>query len=70
MNHVCLEAYALKQSFFYKHMKFPGQARVCLAVHNFQPQIMPIICLCYHGVWSTISNQTFYFFILAIFQAN
>jgi len=35
--------------FFYKHMKFRNQARLCFAVFNFEAHIMLSLCLTFHG---------------------
>jgi len=31
--------------FFYKHMKFQIQARLCLAIYDFEARIMLSLCL-------------------------
>jgi len=35
--------------FFYKHMKLRNQARLCLAIYNFEVRIMLCICLTFQG---------------------
>jgi len=35
--------------FFEKHMKFWNQARLCLAIHDFEAQIMLSLCLTFQG---------------------
>jgi len=35
---------------FYKHMKFRDQARICLALCDFELQIMLSICLTYQSM--------------------
>jgi len=34
---------------FYKHMKFRIQARLCLAIYDFEAQIMLSLCLTLQG---------------------
>jgi len=34
---------------FYKHMKFRIQARLCLAIYDFEARIMPSLCLTFQG---------------------
>jgi len=45
---------------FYKHMKFRNKARLCLAISDFEAQIMLSIGLCldYHGKCSTDIHMT------------
>jgi len=35
--------------FFYKHMKFPNQARLCFAIYDFEARIMLSLCLTFQG---------------------
>jgi len=35
--------------FFYKHMKFWDQARLCLAIYNLEVRIMLSLCLTFQG---------------------
>jgi len=45
--------------FFYKHMKFRKQARLCLAVFDFESYIMLCFCLTFQGtglsVWEKLN---------------
>jgi len=46
---------------FYKHMKIQNQARLCLAISDFEPQILLIIystCLGYQGKYPTAMCST------------
>jgi len=40
--------------FFYKHMKFREQARLCLAVSDFEAHIMLSLCLTLQGIRLTV----------------
>jgi len=40
MNNNFLLPTILHYIFFYKHMKFPNQARLCLAIYDFEARIM------------------------------
>jgi len=42
----------LLHAFFYKHMKFGNQARLCLAVSDFEAHIMLSLCLTFQGYLS------------------
>jgi len=35
--------------FFYKHMKFRIQARLCLAIYDFEARNMLSLCLTFQG---------------------
>jgi len=35
--------------FFYKHMKFRNQARLCLTIYDFEARIMLSLCLTFQG---------------------
>jgi len=39
----------IRYVFFYKHMKFRIQARLCLAIYNFEARIMLSLCLTFQG---------------------
>jgi len=47
--------------FFYKHMKFRNQARLCLAVSDFEAHIMPSLYLTFQGtglpVWEKFNSN-------------
>jgi len=34
---------------FYKHMKFRNQARLCLAIYDFEAHIMLRLCVTFRG---------------------
>jgi len=36
--------------FFYKHMKFQNEARLCLAIYDFEARIMLSLCLTFQGI--------------------
>jgi len=46
---------------FYKHMKFRDQARLCLAVSEFEAHIMPSLCLTFRitglSVWKNFNSN-------------
>jgi len=35
--------------FFYKHMKFQNQARLCSVIYDFEARIMLSLCLTFQG---------------------
>jgi len=39
----------LMTMFFYKHMKFWNQARLCLAIYDFEARITLSLCLTFQG---------------------
>jgi len=47
--------------FFYKHMKFQIQARLCLAIYDFEARIMLSLCLTFQGtrlpVWEKFNSN-------------
>jgi len=47
--------------FFYKHMKFRNQARLCLAVFDFKAYSMLSLCLTFQGtrlpVWENFNSN-------------
>jgi len=47
--------------FFYKHMKFLNQARLCLAVSDFEAHVILSLCLTFQGaglpVWKKFNSN-------------
>jgi len=47
--------------FFYKHMKFQIQARLCLAIYDFEARIMLSLCLTFQStsllVWEKFNSN-------------
>jgi len=45
--------------FFYKHIKFRNQVRLCLAIYDFEACIMLSLCLTFQGagipVWKNLT---------------